>query len=206
MPKPLRPPFPRVVPWWELWWPAAAVVAALAALWWLWRVRQRRVIPEIRKSLGPFEQALADFERLERQGFETIGERGRAVALASDVLRTYLAARISHASLARTSDEVLGIVANDSRVPRERIARLFAHADRIKFAKERVAVDDVQAYYADARAMVESIEAADRALRLADQQLRDAEAQRTREAERVAKAADEDAARRRSRRPTSGVS
>ncbi len=206
VPKPLRPPFPRVVPWWELWWPAAAVVAALLALWWLWRVRRRRVIPHIRESLGPFEQALADFERLERQGFETVGERGRAVALASEVLRTYLAARVAPASLARTSDEVLAIIENDPRVPSERIAQLFAHADRIKFAKERVALDDVLAYYADARAMVQWIEAADRARRLADQQARDAAALHTQKAERVAKAADEDAARRRSRRPTSGVS
>lgn len=200
-PKPPRDLFPRVVPWWQRWWPALLVLAALALLWWLLKRRRTRAGTTAHTALDPYARAVHDFERLDRLALADAGERGRYVALAIDVVRTYLALRNPLAVLSLTSSELIVAVADDDRIPRDRLISLMADGDGIKFARRVVSGTRARELAADARAVVEHIEAAERARRAAEAAARAAAAK----AERDAKQTDEDEARRKSRRPKAGA-
>ncbi|MCC6242370.1 MAG: hypothetical protein IT353_05990 [Gemmatimonadaceae bacterium] len=201
VPKPARGLFLRPVPWWELWWPVAAIALAFALLWWVLRRRRRRVVAVARPPVDVFVRAMHDFERLHRLALIDVGERGRAVALAVEVLRTYLAARIPSAVLSLTSAELAQAVHDDRRVPHDRLATLLFDADQIKFAHESITTAHAGKLQQDARALVESVEAADQAQRQAQREAaREAEARRADE-----RRAEEDRARRASRRPKAGA-
>ena len=201
VPKPPRGLFPRVVPWWQAWGPAVAVIAALALLWWLWRRRRRRVVRRPSAPLDVFGRAMHEFERLQRLELAGAGERGRAVVLAADIVRTYLAERVSDAALSRTSAELLVGISDDPRIPRDRLASFLAEADRIKFAQRVVVEARAREMQAEARAIVEAVEAADHARRDAESAAREAAVRAAREASRQ----HEDDARRSSRRPKGGA-
>ncbi|MCA0376085.1 MAG: hypothetical protein LCH84_10510 [Gemmatimonadetes bacterium] len=202
VPKPARDLFAREVPWWEQWWPALLVLLGLGLLWWLWRKRRRapkRVAPVV--PLDAYQRAQHEFDRLERLALVEVGESGRYVALGVDVVRYYLADRIPDAVLALTSAELLIVAADDPRVPLDQLASLFADADAVKFAAHTITPTRARALVGDARAVVDTFEANDRARRDALDAARRAE----REAERAARAAHEEAARKQSRRPTAGA-
>ncbi len=205
VPKPLRGLFPRVVPWWEAWWPAAAVVAALAVLWWLWRRRRRRVVKQVAVPVDVFARAIHDFERLQRLALADLGERGRAVALGVEILRTYLSARLPTAPLSETSSELLASIGADSRVPTDRLASLLADVDAIKFAHRPVSGIRARELQDEALAVVKSVEQADQARRKHEEAVKLASERVARDNDRVAKRTAEDEARRRSRRAKSGV-
>ena len=200
-PKPPRDLFPRVLPWWQRWWPALLLLAALAVLWWLWKRRRTRTDATTRPALDPYARAVHDFERLDRLALADAGERGRYVALAIDVVRTYLARRSPLAVLSLTSAELIGAIGDDDRMPRDRLISLLADGDGIKFARRKVSDTRARELAVEARAVVEQIEAAERARRAVEAAARAAAAK----AERDAKEADEDEARRKSRRPTAGA-
>lgn len=205
VPKPLRGLFPRAVPWWEAWWPAAAVVAALAVLWWLWRRRRHRVVRQVPVPVDVFARAIHDFERLQRLALADLGERGRAVALGVEILRTYLAARLPTAPLSETSSELLASIGADSRVPTDRLASLLADVDAIKFAHRPVSGIRARELQDEALAVVKSVEQADQARRKHEAAVKLASERVARDNDRVAKRTAEDEARRRSRRAKSGV-
>lgn len=205
VPKPLRGLFPRVVPWWEAWWPAAAVVAALAVLWWLWRRRRHRVVRQVPVPVDVFARAIHDFERLQRLALADLGERGRAVALGVEILRTYLSARLPTAPLSETSSELLASIGADSRVPTDRLASLLADVDAIKFAHRPVSGIRARELQDEALAVVKSVEHADLARRKHEEAVKLASERVVRDNDRVAKRTAEDEARRRSRRAKSGV-
>lgn len=200
-PKPPRDLFPRVVPWWQRWWPALVLLAALAVLWWLRKRRRTRAGATTHVALEPYARAIHEFDRLDRLALADAGERGRYVALAIDVVRLYLAWRNPLAVLSLTSAELIGAVADDGRIPRDRLLSLMADGDGIKFARRVVSGTRARELAAEARAVVEHIEAADRARRAAEAAARAAAAK----AERDAKQSDEDEARRNSRRPKAGA-
>jgi len=200
-PKPPRDLFPRVVPWWQRWWPALLLLAALAVLWWLFKRRRTRTGVTTHATLDPYARAVLDFDRLDRLALADAGERGRSVALAIDVVRTYLVQRNPRAVLSLTTSELIGAVADDERMPRDRLLSLMADGDGIKFARRVVSGTHVRELAADARAVVDHIEAAERARRAAADAARAAAAK----AERDAKQTDEDEARRKSRRPKAGA-
>ena len=201
VPKPARGLFPRVVPWWELWWLALLIIAALAALWWAWRRRRRKAGSPVRAPLDVFAQAMQEFDRLQRLALTEVGERGRAVALAVEILRTYLAARVPDAKLSRTSAELLAAVGDDPRVPRERLATLLGDADIIKFAHRGVTPARARELQDEARAIVEAVERLEQARLAAEIAARQAQER----AERAARAAADDAARRRPKRKKAGA-
>jgi hypothetical protein len=201
VPRPARDLFPRVVPWWEAWLPAAAVVAALGLLWWLWRRRRNRPVRRPPIVLDVYQRALHDFDRLQRLALADVGERGRAVALALEVVRTYVSVRVPAALLSRTSGELLDAVRDDARVPIDRLSALLAEADGIKFARRAVTVERARALHDESRAVVESVERAEQARR----QLVDDERKAHERAERDARAQAEDQARRQSKRPKAGA-
>jgi hypothetical protein len=151
IPKPARALLePRApTPWW--WWAvAAAVLALVLGLWW-W-LRRRRA--GARTTGDPFADAEAAFERLERLRLVDAGEAGRHAALMTDVTRRYLAARFPQGSLANTSRELQEALRGVPTVPHDRLARLFAGVDPIKFAAAPVTANDARTLGAEARAIV----------------------------------------------------
>ena len=196
VPKPARDLFPRQVPWWEQWWPAALVLLALALLYWLFRRRRTTQVATARAPMDYYARAMHDFERLERLALVDSGERGRFVALAVEVLRTYLTARVPVATLSLTSSELVTAVRDDTRVPVTRLAPLLGETDAIKFARFPIDLARARQLAAEARGIVDDIERAEQA-RLAVIAEQQAQAQKL---ETAAKRRDEDAARKKSRR------
>lgn len=196
VPKPARGLFPRVVPWWELWWLALLILAGLAALWYAWRRLRRKKQAAVRAPLDVYARAIHEFDRLQRLALADVGERGRAVALAVEIMRTYLSARSTDAHLSHTSAELLEALGNDTRIPHARLAALFDDADVIKFAHRGVTLARARELHDEARSIVESVERAEQARLAAEAAARLAQER----AERVAKTADDDAARRKSKR------
>ncbi len=168
VPRPAKPPFAQVVPWWERWWPALLVLAALLALAYvLWRRKQRPPVAQYSgvPRLGAYEHAMHAFDRLDRLALTDAGEFGRATTLAMDVLRGYLSARIPATTRAQTSAELLAVVGDDTRVPLPKLIHLLVISDAVKFARRRLDASETRAITADARALVESIEAVERVRR-----------------------------------------
>ncbi|MCO4101605.1 hypothetical protein [Gemmatimonas sp.] len=198
IPKPARDLFPRVVPWWQQWWPALLVLAALGLLWFLWKRRRRAAVT--RKAPVPLDvygRALHEFDRLDQIGLADAGEAGRYVALSVDVMRLYLAARAPDAALALTSAELLEALADDVRLPHDRLLSLLADVDGIKFAARRVSPERARELAGGARTVVEHVERVEQERRAAEEAARKAAAA----AVEREKHDLEDSARRASRKP-----
>jgi hypothetical protein len=152
VPKPARPllPVQTPVPWW--WWlvAALAIVALGLGIWW-WR---RRRAGELPPPGDPYGDAEHEFDRIEKLRLVDAGEPGRHAALMTDVLRRYLSERIAHASLALTSGELLAVVRHAPGVPFDRLQRLFAAVDAIKFARASVSPTDARRFGNEAREIV----------------------------------------------------
>jgi hypothetical protein len=152
VPKPARPLLPvrAPIPWW--WWlvAALAIIAIGLGIWW-WRRRRAGALPP---PGDPYGDAEHEFDRIEKLRLVDAGEAGRHAALMTDVLRRYLAARIQDASLALTSGELLAALRGAPGLPHERLQRLFATVDRIKFAAAPVSPAEARALGSEARDIV----------------------------------------------------
>jgi len=151
VPKPPRALFePNPFPWWIWVLVAAAIIGLL--LWWMRRRRRKTPSPAI--VVDPYERAEAEFQRIEALGLVDAGERGRYVALMIEVLRDYLSARYTEASLALTSTELERAVQHVGHIPQERLARVMTDADLIKFARRPVSGERARELGREARAIV----------------------------------------------------
>ena len=152
VPKPARPllPAPTPIPWW--WWllAALAIVALGLGIWW-WRRRRAGLLPP---PGDPYGDAEHEFDRVEKLRLVDAGEPGRHAALMTDVLRRYLAARVADASLALTSGELLAAVRGAPGVSYDRLQRLLAAIDPIKFAAAPVSPSEARALGNEAREIV----------------------------------------------------
>ena len=196
VPKPARDLFPRQVPWWEQWWPVVAVLAALALLYWLHRRRRKPAHAGVAAAIDFHARAIAEFDRLDKLALADLGERGRYVALAVEILRTYLADRVTSATLSLTSSELVTAVRDDSRIPVTRLAPLLGESDAIKFARYPISVERARELAKEARDIVDEVERAEHERK---DRIAAAEAEAKREESR-AREIEDDAARRRSRR------
>jgi hypothetical protein len=160
VPKPARPPLPDapsiLIKWWP-WLVAAAIVLALIgwllSRWWM-RRRGRRGVDD------PYGRAVRELDRLEKLGLIEAGEHGRLVALAADVVRDYLAARLPEAARSLTSTEVRHALAGRDEVPHERLGALLEFADLVKFAAVRISADAARQAFAEARGVLDDVEKA----------------------------------------------
>ena len=151
VPKPPRPIYERgVFPWWWLL-VAAAIIGLGLLIWWWWRRRRR---PPLALVVDPFERAEAEFVRIERLGLLDAGERGRYVALMTEVLRDYLAARYAEAALSHTSGELLRAVHGQRWIPHDRLSRVLGDVDLVKFARKPVSSERARELGREARAIV----------------------------------------------------
>jgi hypothetical protein len=153
VPKPARGIFgDPFIPWW-FWALLAAIIATLIGLWWWWRRRKRGEATE--EIVDPYLRALREFERIERLGLVDAGERTRYVALVVDVLREYIAERVSGAPLSMTSTELLAVTQHARTLPQDRLLRILNEADLIKFARRSVSADRARDIGREARGIVE---------------------------------------------------
>jgi hypothetical protein len=151
VPKPQRALFEfGLFPWW--WLLVAAAIIGLGLLYWWWRRRRRR--PPLALVVDPYERAEAEFTRIERLGLLDAGERGRYVALMTEVLRDYLAARYVEAALSNTSLELIRALHGQRFVPHDRLLRLLAEVDLVKFARKPISTERARELGREARAIV----------------------------------------------------
>ena len=143
---PARP----VAPWW-LWLAIALAIVALAGLVWWWRSRRRG---STAPTGDPYADAERDFERVERLGLVAVGEHGRHAVLMTDVLRRYLAARGTGATLAHTSGELLVTLRGAPTVAHDQLQPLLERVDAVKFARAPLGGNEARAIGTDARAIV----------------------------------------------------
>jgi hypothetical protein len=155
-PRPARPVFVAGPPWWQWAIPAGIVALVLALLWWL--LRRRR--PRAKATVAAVVIAGREFDRVDALGLLQAGERGRYVALVTEVLRTYLARRIPDAAIGLTNGELLEALRPDARVPADQLAAVLTGSDMVKFARATVSVDQAADVGRQARRMVTDIEAA----------------------------------------------
>ena len=157
IPKPPRPPFALEAPWWRWWWVGALALAALLLGWWLWR---RRRGPRPAAAVDPYELAEREFARVEALGLVEAGERGRFVALMTEVVRDFLARRVPGAHPSLTSGELLRALRLDPTVPVDRLAAVLQDSDLVKFARQPVSPERARALARESRALVRDVNAA----------------------------------------------
>jgi hypothetical protein len=173
IPKPQRALFEFGRPWWHYLLALLAALGIIGLFWWWWyRRRKRRGEP----VEDPFAEAQEEFDRVERLGLVEAGERGRYVALMVEVLRTYLARRISDAHPSLTTSELLIAVREHASVPVNRLALILADADLVKFARRATTAERARELGTEARGIVTAVHEAE--LRAAEAAKQAAEAPR----------------------------
>ncbi len=158
IPRPARELFAFPVSRW-LWWLLALAAAAILGglLWWWWHRRTREAAGA---RTDPFVEAEAAFARIDALGLIEAGERGRYVALVTEVLRDYLAAREPAATTALTSRELATLLVRSPVVPVERLGGVLQEADLVKFAARPITAQRATELGGESRAIVRDVEAA----------------------------------------------
>ena len=132
-PKPYRPVV-AVTPFnWIPWAIAAAAIALLGLLIWLWRRWRRRVA----RGLSPRQIAERDFARIDSQRLIESGESERYAVEMVQVLRRYLAATVPAAAQSATTHELADSLQRSAVVPTQSLIDVLDATDLIKFARER---------------------------------------------------------------------
>jgi hypothetical protein len=167
VPKPARDIFAAERSWW---WMVLLALLALGIigllLWWWWR---RRTRPRPVLMEDPFARAEREFAALAGLGLPESGEPGRHVALATEVLRDYLAGRLPDAPPSLTTGELLRTLAPRRELPLESLGHLLLEADLVKFARRPVTVERARGYAEDAHSVVRRVEHVEQARREAEQ-------------------------------------
>jgi hypothetical protein len=156
-PRPARSIFGWLRPWWH-WLVVGLIALGLLALllWILRRLFRRR--PAAVEHVPPVRRAELEFDRIDGLRLLEAGERARYVALYVEVMRDYLAARLSGAPTSLTSTELLAALRERREVPVELLAPMLAEADLIKFARRIVSEDRARQIARDTRGVVQRTE------------------------------------------------
>ncbi len=158
VPKPPRDLLAFAWPWW-LKWLLIALGILLAALiaWWLWRIYRHWK----NRPVHPAALAQLEFYRIEKMGLPDKDEGARHVALMTDVLRTYLAARAPAVRESHTSRELVAAARQSGALDAAwsaGLAELLHETDLAKFAAARIAGGKARELGSEARAVVAQVE------------------------------------------------
>lgn len=159
VPKPARDVLAFAYPWW-LKWLLIALGILLAALlaWWLWRMYKRWK----NRPVHPAALAQREFHRIEKLGLPDKDQSALHVALMTDVMRAYLAARAEGVRESQTSTELVA-AANASGLLDPELSRglaeLLHQSDLAKFAAWRLDAARARELGEAARAVVKRVEA-----------------------------------------------
>ncbi|MCU0618559.1 MAG: hypothetical protein MUF40_01415 [Gemmatimonadaceae bacterium] len=157
-PRPAREPIAPAVPWWPRVALVAGLVAALAIVWgagrWLLARRRRR---RAAAPATPHEVARAAFERLVARDLLAAGEGRRQVALAGEILRDFLGARLGLPPALATGETLL-VAGPAVGAHAEALADLLGRIDRARFARAPLPPDEARAIVAEARRLVDVLD------------------------------------------------
>jgi hypothetical protein len=153
VPKPPRPAIDLAPFNWMPFLLAALALAAAALAWrtWVWYRRRSR------RPLDPFSAAEREFARIESMALVAAGKPEMHVALMSDAMRAYLAARVPGVERSQTSSELLS-KAGDIHSSATGLGDLLWRTDLIKFARQPVPGDEAKQLGASARGIVRAVE------------------------------------------------
>lgn len=163
--------FPRPIwTWILLGLVAVGVIAALAYLWWRRQeVTDARPVPRRPEAdQTPYEAATSWIRQLESYDLSDPDAVKPFYVELSTALRVYLADELDVAALERTTREVVEVLSHRPDVPTEaatRIRAVLELADLVKFADVRPTSDDHEKALQEARAALDTIEAAPRSLK-----------------------------------------
>lgn len=154
-PKPHRDIVATEAPWWDRWSPIIVPLLVLALAWAIWKRNQRE------RPAPPTARRDADsaFERLEAGAIGAAGEPAREVAIATEIVRDFLAARFLGAEVSLTTAELIGLLPLRSSEVRTALLELLAFADFVKYAKRGVNAREAADYTARAHALLQRIAA-----------------------------------------------
>jgi hypothetical protein len=158
VPKDARELFPLSARWWESWWQwALGLLLAIAAVFLFERWRRRdRTPPAVDET--PLARAEAAFVRLDARRLPAAGEGGRHVALASEIVRQYLADIEPSLTLSLTNAELLRAVAPIDGIPDRQLGLLLDQVNTVRFGGTAVTPDTVQRVSGLARELVRDID------------------------------------------------
>lgn len=152
-PRPARDIVEVAAPWWDAWMPWLVPLLALGLAAALWRRNRRdRPAPEV----GALDAERA-FARLNSGALAATGEPGREVAIATEIVRDFLAARFEGAGIALTTSEVLAALPLRSTPTRAMIAEVLTFADLVKYARRTVSPAEAVAFTRRAHAVVTQV-------------------------------------------------
>lgn len=154
VPKPARPLIVLPVFNWLRWLALLAVLIAVLVGWWAWRRYRNRPKPPI----DPYVRAQQEFARIEARRLLETGEPEEYFAAMVDVVREYLAARVSGVRRSDTTSELLRAMQPRDGVESE-LPRLLEGADMVKFARADAAPDEARNAGVTLRAIVDHVEA-----------------------------------------------
>ena len=158
VPKESRELFPVAERWWEAWWQwALGLLLVVSAIFLFERWRRRDRTPKV-DDATPIARAEAAFARLDARRLPSAGEGGRQVALASEIVRQYLADIEPSLKLALTNAELLRAVAPIEGIPDRQLGELLEQVDAVRFGGTMVMPETVQRVSGMAREMVRDID------------------------------------------------
>jgi hypothetical protein len=152
-PKPARPLIALTVFDWKKWLPLLLLLLLALLGWWLWRRYKRRAALPV----DPYERAKAEFARVTRE-YPPEREPARHVAEMVDVMRDYLAARVTGVRRSFTTRELLPAMTLSGEAERS-LPALLERADMIKFARSTASPAEAATAGSSARAIVDETEA-----------------------------------------------
>jgi len=147
-----------VAPWWEDWWLwVLALIVGISLLYLLYRFRTRDRTPKV-AVVSPLSRAEAAFARLDARELVEVGEGGRYVALAAEIVRQYLADIESTLPTTLTNGELLAAVGPVQGMPDKQLAQLLQLVDAVRFAGRDIDPDAVQRVSGLSRELVRNID------------------------------------------------
>jgi hypothetical protein len=148
---------------WIVWIVTAVTLVSLALVFWYIRKKKllRKLVPFRQiPRLSPYEEAIRSLDELEKQQLQDPGAMKAYYSRLGEILRVYLLRRHDIASLAETSEELIGQLRRQ-RLPEgifDGLAEALRMGDFVKFAKYQPGLADSDQHYRAIRTGIETLE------------------------------------------------
>jgi hypothetical protein len=152
---------PNLFARWFGWIVAFLALASVALV--IWLVRKKKPmkvwVPRQIPRLSPYEDAIRQLDELANQRLVEDGSVKMFYSRLGEILRVYLYRRIGIASLAETSEELIGQIRQLSLQPQQfqDLAEALRMGDFVKFAKYQPELADSESHYRIIRGAIEEL-------------------------------------------------